>query len=158
MKDIIKDFLNKYAEDFEYTASIDEATGIGRIITQYGSIGLQETGDEVKMLKVEPLDEDNDDQISSLIKIKKNFVSSMKKYIEENRDVEKPAEKPAEEKPKRGRPAKPKETEEDPESIRPHFDASGKVIDDKKQLTWNQNLLRPRNLLHHQYFQRYSQS
>jgi hypothetical protein len=92
MKEFLIDFLEGYAEKFDYTAVIEDDVGIIR--TQYGDIGFKQSGDEeLKILKVKPLDDDNDDQISSLIKIKKHFTGALQKAIARHQE-ENPANDP----------------------------------------------------------------
>lgn len=91
MKEFLKNFLDKYAEKFAYESEVtgeDENTGL--IITQYGRIGFDITLEDNRLVlrKVEPLDDNNDDQISSLIKIKKHFTAALKKEIEAQHDEE----------------------------------------------------------------------
>lgn len=85
MQEFLERFLEEYATKFSYEFSIDN--NVGLIITQYGQIGFNVTSpddggeDQLAMRKVEPLDDDNDDQISSLIKIKKHFTQELKKAV-----------------------------------------------------------------------------
>ncbi len=84
MKQFLKDFLAEYAEKFSYKSEIEEGDEErGLIVTQYGKIGFSVSAEnQLSLLKVEPIDDDNDDQISSLIKVKKHFTSALKKAVE----------------------------------------------------------------------------
>lgn len=131
MKQFLKDFLEEYAEKFSYTSEIaGENEEIGLIVTQYGKIGFTVSEDsQLSLRKVEPLDDDNDEQISALIKVKKHFTSALKKAVESNRSeedeeedseetIEAPKKKPASEKKAAEPPAKKPTTKkkaEDPE-------------------------------------------
>ena len=131
MKQFLKDFLEEYAEKFSYTSEIaGENEEIGLIVTQYGKIGFTVSEDsQLSLRKVEPLDDDNDEQISALIKVKKHFTSALKKAVESNRSeedeeedseetIEAPKKKPAPEKKAAEPPAKKPTTKkkaEDPE-------------------------------------------
>lgn len=131
MKQFLKDFLEEYAEKFSYTSEIaGDNEEIGLIVTQYGKIGFTVSEDsQLSLRKVEPLDDDNDEQISALIKVKKHFTSALKKAVESNRSeedeeedseetIEAPKKKPASEKKAAEPPAKKPTTKkkaEDPE-------------------------------------------
>lgn len=106
MQPFLEEFLKEYAEKFSYEAQIEDE--IGLIVTQYGQIGFNIVGDgQLTLRKVEPLDDDNDDQITALIKIKKHFSAALKKaleaYKEEPDEPEAPPARPA----KAAAPAKP---------------------------------------------------
>ncbi len=83
MQEFLTKFLEEYAEKFGYTPTIEGETK-GIINTPYGTVGFEQTeADEIKFLKIEPLDPDDDDQISSLIKINKHFKGALKTAAEE---------------------------------------------------------------------------
>jgi hypothetical protein len=85
VKQFLVDFLESYSEKFGYTASIEEEGTQGIIHTPYGTLGIEQTAeDEIRFLKIEPLDANDDDQISSLIKINKHFKGSLKTAAEEH--------------------------------------------------------------------------
>ena len=90
MKEFLLRFLEEYAEKFGYTSSIEgEDSGTGIIHTPYGTLGIEQTAeDEIRFLKIAPLDDENDEQISSLIKINKHFKSALKAAAEENANEE----------------------------------------------------------------------
>lgn len=118
MKEFLTRFLEEYAEKFGYTSSIEgEGEVTGLISTQYGQVGFEQTeADEIRFLKIAPLDDNNDDQISSLIKINKHFKSALKTAAEENANEEEeeetvPVGKKAPTKP----PAKPPAPAPEPE-------------------------------------------
>ncbi len=93
MQEFLKTFLEEYAEKFAYESKIDgDDESIGLIITQYGQLGFNATEGSLSVRKVEPLNDEDDDQITSLIKIKKHFTAALKKVIEAHRDNE-PEEK-----------------------------------------------------------------
>lgn len=106
MQSFLVDFLNEYAEKFSYEAQIEEE--IGLIVTQYGQIGFNIVGDgQLTLRKVEPLDDDNDDQITALIKIKKHFSAALKKALEAHKEEPEEPEIPPAKPAKVAAPAKP---------------------------------------------------
>ncbi len=116
MKQFLKDFLAEYAEKFSYQFEIEEGDEErGLIVTQYGKIGFSVSAEnQLSLLKVEPIDDDNNDQISALIKVKKHFTSALKKAVEAHHEDEEGEKEEDEEetistapKKKKAEPAKP---------------------------------------------------
>lgn len=123
MKEFLTRFLEEYAEKFGYTSSIEgDDEGMGIISTPYGTLGIEQTAeDEIRFLKIAPIDDNNDDQISSLIKINKHFKSALKTAAEENANEEEeeetvPVGKKASAKPPAKPPAKSPAPAPEPEA------------------------------------------
>lgn len=142
MQQFLKDFLDEYAEKFSYKSEIaGENEELGLIVTQYGKIGFAVSDEnQLSLLKVEPVDDDNDDQITALIKVKKHFTSALKKAVESHH-AEEEAEEDGEETisaapkkkvpEKKAEPTKPpaKKKAEDPEDAPVKPDASAESDD-----------------------------
>lgn len=111
MQDFLTQFGEEYAEKFGYTPEITDTSVV--IQTPYGTLGFTLIEDEeLKFLKIEPIDDSDDDQISSLIKIKKHFTGALKHAVEEHNaedgeETEEPAQTPKPPKPKGAVAAKP---------------------------------------------------
>lgn len=83
MQEFLDRFAEEYAEKFGYTVEVTEEHAV--IQTPYGTLGFEQIKeDEIKFLKIEPTDDNDDAQIESLIKIKKHFAGALKKAIEEH--------------------------------------------------------------------------
>jgi hypothetical protein len=144
MQEFLEKFLEEYATKFSYEFSIDNNAGL--IITQYGQIGFNVTSpddggeDQLAMRKVEPLDDDNDDQISSLIKIKKHFTQELKKAVtahaEEGEEEEEIVTKAPKKSPKKEKAPAPKKEEPAPpdEPVEPEPAAEEDNSDDVDSL------------------------